>query len=75
MDWTNPRVSESAGEEEAEMSCLILGFVARMRKQAASSQGLAAPSDEVLGGKRPKLAGLDEEAQKNPEVINMDSPN
>ena len=75
MDWTNPRVSESAEEEEAEMSCLVLGFDARMRKQEASAQGLAAPSDEVLGGKHPKLADPDEEAEKNPAVINMDSPN
>ena len=37
MNWTNLRVNELAGEEEAEMLGLVFGFSARMRKQAASS--------------------------------------
>ena len=32
VDWINQRVSESAEEEKEEMSCLVSGFAARMRK-------------------------------------------
>ena len=49
MDWMNPRVSESAEEEEAEMSGLVSGFIARKCKRAASAQGETAPGFEVLG--------------------------
>ena len=73
MDWTNPGVSESAEEEEAKMFGLVSDFAARMRKRVASAQGVTAPDVEVLGRKGPKLTGLDEEAQKSPTVINMDS--
>ena len=62
MDWTNPGVSESDEEEKAEMSGLVFGFATRMRKQAASTQGLTAPNIEVPGEKCLKLTGPDEEA-------------
>ena len=52
---------------------LVFGFATSMRKRVGSAQGEAAPSSEVLGGKRPKLSGPDEEAQKNLMVINVDS--
>ena len=39
VDWTNPGVSESVEEEEAEMSGLVSSFSARIRKQVASTQG------------------------------------
>ena len=37
MDLTNPGVSESDEEEEVEMSGLVSGFAARMRKRVAST--------------------------------------
>ena len=73
MDWTNPRVRKLAEEEEVEMSGLVSGFVARMRKRAASAQGETSLGSEVLGGKRPKLSSPNKEAQKSPTVINVDS--
>ena len=57
------------------MSGLVYGFSARMRKPAASAQGEIVPSFEVPSGKRPKLFDLDEEAEKSPTVINVESPN
>ena len=69
----NPGVSESAKEEEAEMSGLVSGFASRMRKRAASTQGEIAPNFEVSSRKRLKLSGPDEEVEKSPTVINMDS--
>ena len=40
----------------------------------ANTQGKIALIFEVPSGKRPKLFGLDEEAEKSPAVINVDSP-
>ena len=74
VDWTNPRVNESAKEEEAEMSGLVSGFSVRMRKRATSAQGETTLGTEVLGRKCPKLSGSDEKAQKSPVIINVDSP-
>ena len=51
----------------------ISDFDARMLKRVVSAQGLTALGAEVPGGKRPKLIGLDEEAQKSPVVISLDS--
>ena len=56
------------------MSYLVSGFSGRMGKRATSAQGEIAPSSEVAGGKRPKLFDPNEEAQKNPMVIKVDSP-
>ena len=41
--------------------------------RVGSAKGETTPGSEVLGGKRPKLSGSDEEAQKIPTVINVDS--
>ena len=49
------------------------GFSARMHKRAVSVQGETTPSIEASSGKRPKLTSIDEEAQKSPAVINVDS--
>ena len=73
MDWTNPRISESAEEEEAKMFGLVSSFATKMRKRAARAQGETNPSTEASGGKHPQLIGLDEEAQKSLTVINVDS--
>ena len=45
-----------------------------MHKQAASAQGETALSVEASSGKRPKLTGPNEKAQKSSVVINVDSP-
>ena len=42
VDCTNPRVSELAEEEEAEMPGLVSSFSARMHKRATSAQGVTA---------------------------------
>ena len=45
-----------------------------MLKQAASAQRENTPGSAVLDGKCTKQSGPDEEAQKSPIVITMDSP-
>ena len=52
---------------------LVSGFAMRMSKQVASAQGEDAPSSEVPGGKSPKLSDPNEEAQKSPTIISVDS--
>ena len=89
MDWVNPTLltretqgdcpipqiaSEPTEESEQDMSSLVAGFIAQMRKQAASAQGETTPDSEVVGGKRPKRLGLNEEVQKSPTFIILDSP-
>ena len=44
------------------MSSLIVGFAARMRKWAASTQGETTSGSEVSDEKRLKRSDLDEEA-------------
>ena len=39
VDWTNPGISESNEEEEAEMSSLVFCFPARMCKLAVNAWG------------------------------------
>ena len=56
------------------MSSLAVGFAMRMRKQDVSAQGETTPGSEVPRGKRPKRSGLDEEVQKSPTVVTLDSP-
>ena len=83
VDWTNPGISESAEEEEAEMSGLVSSFAVMMCKRVASAQGETALGAKTSGDKRLKLTdldekaqkmtGLDEEAQRSPSVINVDS--
>ena len=60
MDWTSVIVSEPS--EEEEMSSLIAGFAARMRNQAAGSEGETTPRS---GWKQSKQSSQDEEAQKD----------
>ena len=74
VDWVDPISSESVEERKSDMSTLTVGFVVRMRKRAVSAQGKTTPDSEVSGGNRPKLSGLDEEAQKSLAVITVDSP-
>ena len=38
LDSTDPTVSESVEENEAEMSSLAAGFAAQMRKRASNAQ-------------------------------------
>ena len=52
MDWTDPKISESAEEREAEMSSLAVGFVVRMHKKVANARGEATPSSEGPDDKR-----------------------
>ena len=74
MDWVDPIVSESAKEREDDMSNLVVGFAAWMRKRPMSAQGETSPSSKVLGGKRLKWSSPDGEAQKSPTVITVDCP-
>ena len=56
------------------MSSLVAGFSVRMRKRATSTQGETTLGSEVSGEKRLRRSDLDEEAQKSPTIIAMDSP-
>ena len=62
VDWTDPTTSELNEEVEDDISSLAIGFSTWMRKRAASSLGETTLSSKVLGRKRPKRFGLDEEA-------------
>ena len=62
MDWVDPNASDPVEEREDDMSSLVTGFSARMRKRAASAQGETTLGFEVSGGKRPKRPGPNEEA-------------
>ena len=55
------------------MSSLVAGFTAWMGKGAASAQGETTLSFKVFGGKSPKRFSPDEDAQKSPVVIVVDS--
>ena len=46
VDWVDPISSEPAEEREGDMSCLVVGFYARMRKWAGSAQGETTPGFE-----------------------------
>ena len=74
MDWVDPISSEPAKEREGDMSSVATGFVMRMRKWATSAQGETTPGSEVSGNKRPKRSDPNEEAQKSPTIITVDSP-
>ena len=55
------------------MSSLAADFTAWMGKRAASAQGETTLGCEVPGDKRPKWFGPNDEAQKSPIVITVDS--
>ena len=74
VDWTNLVISESSEERKVKMSCLISRFAVHMCKRASNAQEETLPSLEVLGGKRSRPFGLDEEVQIDPTVITVDSP-
>ena len=48
--------------KEEKISNLAIGFIARMRKRAAGSEGEATSN---AGGKRPRRSSPNEEAQKD----------
>ena len=56
------------------MYSLAAEFVARMRKLATSAQGETTPCSEVPDGKSSKWYSLDEEVQKSPTIVYLDSP-
>ena len=60
MDWTDPTVSESTEEKEAEMSSLAAGFTTRMCKQGANAQ-----VEATLGSKGPNGKCSRRSDQKN----------
>ena len=62
MDWVDLNASDQAEEREDDMSSLVVGFAARMRKWAASIQGETTPGSEVFDEKCLKRSDLDEEA-------------
>ena len=74
VDLVDPISSEPAEERDDDISSLVTGFTAPMRKRVASAQGETTPDFEVSSGKRQKWPGLDEEDQKSPLVITVDSP-
>ena len=55
------------------MSSLAVRFTKRMCKRAASAEGETTPKYEVPSCKRPKRLGLDEEVQKIPAIVTLDS--
>ena len=69
----DPVANESIEERGVNMSSLAARFVTQMPKWVASAQGETTLDSIVPGGKRPKWSGPDEEAQKSPVVITMDS--
>ena len=74
MDWVDPISSELAEEKKDNISSLAVGFSKRMRKRAMSTHTETTPGSKVQVDKCPKRYGLNEEAQKSPKVINVDSP-
>ena len=51
MDWVDLNTSNPTKEREGDMSSLVVGFGARMRKRAASAQGETTTDFEIYGGK------------------------
>ena len=69
----DPNISDPAKEREDNMSSLAVGFAMRMHKREASAQGETILGSEVYGGKRPEQSSPDEEAQRSPTTIVVDS--
>ena len=74
MDWVDPIASEPIEERENDMSSLHAGYSAHMSKQATSAQGETTLSFEVAGDKCLKWSGLNDEVQRSPTVVTLDSP-
>ena len=74
VDWVDPNASNPVEEREDDMSSLATGFAVRMCKQAASAQGKTTLGPKVSSRKRSRWLGPNEEAQKSPIVIAVDSP-
>ena len=70
----DPIAGEPTEERENDMSSLAVGFSLRMRKRAASAQGETTPSFEVLGSKHLKRSSLNDEVQRSPTLVALDSP-
>ena len=68
VDRTGIISNEPAKKEE--MSSLVVGFAARMRKRAGGSEGETTPRSNE---KRSKQSSPDKEAQKDWAIISMDS--
>ena len=60
IEWTNPEVSQSVEERDAEMFGLVAGFAIRMHKRAANAREGTTPDLEVLGDKRSRPSRFDE---------------
>ena len=73
MDYVDPNSSDPAKEREDDMSSLVVGFVVRMPKRAASTQGETILDFEVSGKKCSKWSGPDEGAWKIPTIIFVNS--
>ena len=56
------------------MSSLAAEFASQMRKQVVDAHGESTPSSEGPSDKCSRLSSLEEEAQKSPTVIVVDSP-
>ena len=74
VDRVDLIVSESVEEREDDMSNLATRFVMQRPIQDASAQGEPTLDSEVPSGKHQKRSGPNEEAQKSPTVITIDSP-
>ena len=70
VNWVGIIASELV--EEEEMSRLVVGFAARVRKRATFLEGESIP---ISDGKHLKRFSPDEEAQKDWAIILVDSPN
>ena len=66
--------NEPTREREDDMSSLVAGFSAWMRKRAARAQGETTPGSEVPSNKRPKWSVLNDEVQRSPTVVTLDPP-
>ena len=56
------------------MSSLVAGFVVRIHKRAVSAQRDTTPGSIVPDSKLVKQSGSNEEVQKSPTVVTLDSP-
>ena len=74
VEWVDSIASDPAEERESDMSSLAARFFARMPNWATSDQGETTPGSEVSGGKHFRWSSPNEEVEKSPSVISLDSP-